>query len=113
MATTRKGAASGTRQRTGASFPSCQLELLPAELTPDPDSVPDCADPEIEELWVSLPQDPKTLVNILKFVISKQLNSEILPLNEGIVQSDKQISGLEVEVYNLKDKVCDLEAHRY
>lgn len=115
MTSTRKGAAAGAKQRTSASTPSRQPEPLPAEHilgpTSDPDPVLDCADPEIEGLLASLPQDSKTLVKILKIVFSKQLKSEILSLKEALVEKDKQIAGLKSELSTLKDKVCDLEDH--
>lgn len=68
-------------------------------------------DAEITDLLASLPKDSKTLVKIMKVIITKQFRAEMEMLREEINKRDFVIQELSDELKDLKDHVSTLESH--
>lgn len=100
---------SGTIRKTPANnTPARHSATPPATTTSNPDLVDDA---DLTDLLASLSKESKTLVKILKTIITKQLRSELETMREEITKKDAVIDKLDNEVKDLKTKVHDLEAH--
>lgn len=66
---------------------------------------------ELPELLNSLSEESRSLVKIIKLVITEQFNSEIETLREELIKRDSEICEIKNEVKDLRNKVVDLESH--
>lgn len=71
----------------------------------------DLENAELSELLNSLSDESRTLVKIIKLVITDQFSEEMQLLREELVRRDTEISELKTEVKDLRNKVDDLETH--
>ena len=105
---TRNNPSGATKKTPTNTTPARQSATPAATATSNPDLVDDA---DLPDLLASLSRESKTLVKIMKTVITKQLRSELETMREEISKKDAVIDKLDGEVKDLKTKVHDLEAH--
>lgn len=105
MATRKRTTLTAKQGLTTPNRPSTPQDT--STLTTNPDSV--SCDSDLETLMASLSQESKTMVTILKMVITNQFTTEIEALKEELTNKDSAILKLQSEVSDLQHKVTYLE----
>ena len=108
MMTTRKGASGTSKQAPPASGTPTHQKGTPVSVSITDH---DLDDSDLSDMLGSLSKESKTLVKILKTVISKHFKTEMDLLRDQIIKKDTVIDSLQSEVKDLKDKVSSLESH--
>lgn len=110
MHVTRNSTARYKQTRGGGTTPKqCREPVNKSGETSADD--PDLENAELPELLNSLSEESRTLVKIIKMVITEQFRGEIQTLREELVKRDSEITQLKTEVKDLNIKVEDLESH--
>ena len=107
MSKTTRSTASSSKQTT--ITPSRQKEPQAAAAVSISDLEAD--DSDLSDMLASLSKESKTLVRILKTVISKHFKDEVEILKAQIAKKDAVIEKLETEVKTLKTQMVNLETH--
>ena len=81
-----------------------------AQVTPGASaSCPEHDDGNIESLYNSLSQENKTLIKIIKSIISEEFQNEVKALKEDMARKETEMEHLRKEVKTLTNKVTTLE----
>lgn len=104
VASSQKQGRTPTPTRPGAPLtPSGATANATKSISPEPD------DTNVESLLTNLSKENKTLVKIMKVIITQQLKTEIESLKEEMNRKDTEVEQLKSEVKDLKNKVITLE----
>ena len=68
-----------------------------------------CDDPELQRLLGTLSAESRSLVHFLTKIISTKIGDRFDTLQADLVEKDREIKHLTSEVFELKEKVCELE----